>query len=65
MKDAMEKIYGKARALNGKVSGEHGIGFAKKSYLMKEMDPATIEIMKGIKKAFDPNNILNPHKVFQ
>ncbi|MDF2821081.1 MAG: 2-hydroxy-acid oxidase [Clostridiales bacterium] len=65
MKDAMDRIYAKARELNGQVSGEHGIGYAKKSYLMESMDPATVEIMRGIKKAFDPKNILNPHKVCQ
>lgn len=65
MKAAMDKIYGKARELNGQVSGEHGIGYAKKSYLMESMDPETVEIMRGIKRAFDPRNILNPHKVCQ
>lgn len=65
MKAAMDKIYGKARELNGQVSGEHGIGYAKKSYLMESIDPATVEIMRGIKRAFDPKNILNPHKVCQ
>ncbi len=65
MKAAMDKIYGKARELSGQVSGEHGIGYAKKSYLMESLDPATVEIMRGIKKAFDPKNILNPHKVCQ
>jgi glycolate oxidase len=65
MKDAMDRIYGKARALSGQVSGEHGIGYAKKSYLMESMDPAAVEIMRGIKKAFDPKNILNPRKVCQ
>jgi glycolate oxidase len=65
MTAAMDKIYEKARELRGQVSGEHGIGFAKKSYMMEAMDPATIEIMKGIKKAFDPKNILNPRKVCQ
>lgn len=65
MKAAMDKIYGKARELRGQVSGEHGIGYAKKSYLMEAMDPATVEIMKRIKLAFDPKNILNPHKVCQ
>ena len=65
MKTAMDKIYGKARELSGQVSGEHGIGYAKKSYLMKALDPATVEIMRGIKQAFDPKNILNPHKVCQ
>lgn len=65
MKAVMDMIYGKARELNGQVSGEHGIGYAKKSYLLEAMDPATVEIMKGIKRAFDPKNILNPHKVCQ
>lgn len=65
MKAAMDKIYGKAKELHGQVSGEHGIGYAKKSYLMESLDPATVEIMRGIKKAFDPKNILNPHKVCQ
>ncbi len=65
MKAAMDKIYGKARELNGQVSGEHGIGYAKKSYLLEAMDPAAVEIMRGIKRAFDPKNILNPHKVCQ
>ena len=55
----------KAAQLGGKVSGEHGIGFAKKPYLRESLDPETIELMSGIKKAFDPKNILNPHKVFQ
>ena len=65
MTSAMDKIYGKARELKGQVSGEHGIGYAKKSYLLQSMDPAAVEIMRGIKKAFDPKNILNPHKVCQ
>ncbi|MDF2513301.1 MAG: 2-hydroxy-acid oxidase [Herbinix sp.] len=65
MSEAMDKIYGKARELKGQVSGEHGIGFAKKSYLFESMDPVTVEIMCGIKKAFDPKNILNPRKVCQ
>lgn len=64
MKAAMDNIYEKARELNGQVSGEHGIGYAKKSYLLESMDPVVVELMKGIKKAFDPKNILNPHKVF-
>lgn len=59
----MDKMYAKARDLDGKVSGEHGIGLAKKPYLKEDLDPATIKVMQGIKKAFDPNNILNPRKV--
>jgi glycolate oxidase len=65
MEAAMDKIYGKARELKGQVSGEHGIGYAKKPYLFESVDPAAVELMKGIKKAFDPKNILNPRKVFQ
>ncbi|ABX41694.1 FAD linked oxidase domain protein [Lachnoclostridium phytofermentans ISDg] len=65
MKAAMDNIYEKARELNGQVSGEHGIGYAKKSYLLESMDPVVVELMKGIKEAFDPKNILNPHKVFK
>lgn len=59
----MEKMYAKARELHGLISGEHGIGFAKRPYLKEYTDPEVIGLMRGIKKVFDPNNILNPHKV--
>ncbi|WP_312692049.1 FAD-binding oxidoreductase [Caproiciproducens sp.] len=59
----MEKMYAKARELHGQVSGEHGIGFAKKPYLKESLDPEIIGLMRGVKQAFDPNNILNPHKI--
>lgn len=65
MKLAMEKVYEKAHMLGGQVSGEHGIGFAKRPYLKESIPEASIQLMAGIKKAFDPKNILNPHKVFQ
>lgn len=61
---AMEEMYKKARELNGQVSGEHGIGFAKKPYLKESLNSEALDIMAGIKKAFDPKNILNPGKVF-
>ncbi len=60
---AMEKMYAKAHTMEGQVSGEHGIGFAKKSYLKESLAPETLALMQGIKRAFDPNGILNPHKV--
>lgn len=60
---AMEKMYAKARALDGQVSGEHGIGLAKRSYLKQSMPPEQIALMQRIKAAFDPQGILNPHKV--
>lgn len=62
---AMEAMYEKANELRGQVSGEHGIGYAKKPYLKESMEPQILEIMKGIKLAFDPKNILNPGKIFQ
>jgi glycolate oxidase len=63
LKLAMGKMYAKARELHGQVSGEHGIGFAKKSYLKESADPSVIELMCGIKRVFDPKHILNPHKI--
>lgn len=50
--------------LGGTISGEHGIGYVKAQYLSYAIDPATLGIMKAIKKVFDPNGILNPGKMF-
>ena len=50
--------------LGGTISGEHGIGYVKAPYLAYAIDRPTLEIMKGIKKVFDPNGILNPGKMF-
>ncbi|MFN2500577.1 MAG: FAD-binding oxidoreductase [Pyrinomonadaceae bacterium] len=50
--------------LGGTISGEHGIGYVKAPYLNYAIDQPTLEIMKGIKKVFDPNGILNPGKMF-
>ena len=63
LEEAMQRMYDKAKTMDGQVSGEHGIGLAKKPYLKESLDPATIILMQRIKKAFDPNGILNPHKV--
>jgi len=52
-------------ALEGSISGEHGIGFAKADYLGLELTPETIDLMKRVKRAFDPNGILNPGKIFK
>lgn len=65
MEAGMSLIYQKAHELGGLVSGEHGIGYAKKGYLEKNTDRINLELMRGIKQVFDPKNILNPHKVFQ
>jgi glycolate oxidase len=50
--------------LGGTISGEHGIGYVKSAYLDYALDKPTIDIMKGIKKVFDPKGILNPGKMF-
>lgn len=49
---------------DGSISAEHGVGVTKKDYLNKTRSQQEIELMKGIKKVFDPNGILNPGKVF-
>lgn len=59
----MDDLYDKASILKGQVSGEHGIGHAKREYLKSSLDPRQYELMRKIKIAFDPKNILNPHKV--
>ena len=66
-KDTLSKVfdelYDRADEVGGLVSGEHGIGYAKKNYMIKMLGNSQIEIMRGIKRAFDPNNILNPGKI--
>ena len=61
--DCFDKMYQKAVELGGLVSGEHGIGYAKKDYLRRQYGPTPIALMQGIKKVFDEKNILNPGKV--
>lgn len=58
-----DRMYAKAREYGGAVSGEHGIGFAKKAYLKEQLGDVQIKLMGRIKKAFDPNLVLNPDKV--
>jgi len=65
MKFAMEEIYDKAYELRGQVSGEHGIGYAKRVYLKQSLSKDNIDLMNQIKQSFDEKNILNPHKVTQ
>ena len=50
--------------LGGAVSGEHGIGTAKAPFIGMELDPPTLAAMQAIKRALDPNNIMNPGKIF-
>lgn len=57
---ALEEMYETAIAMGGTLSGEHGIGIAKKRFLHMEFSDTAMEIMRGIKKVFDPQDILNP-----
>lgn len=58
-------MYKKSEELRGLVSGEHGIGYAKREYMFHQYGEHYMSIMRGIKSAFDPKNILNPGKVCQ
>jgi len=73
LSDKEEKLRGDAAvmqimeatlALGGTISGEHGIGLTKRPFIKMEIDDRGLEIMRGIKRIFDPGNILNPGKVF-
>ena len=61
---AVDEIFDYTLALGGTLSGEHGVGLTKAPWLSKEIGPAEMALMKGIKALFDPNNIMNPGKIF-
>jgi glycolate oxidase len=60
----LTKIFELVKSLGGTISGEHGIGLIQKSFMPVMFDNVTMELMIGIKKVFDPNNILNAGKIF-
>ncbi len=61
---AVRQIFQVAVDLEGTLSGEHGVGIAKAPYLKMELGNLGLDVMKRIKKSFDPNNIMNPGKIF-
>jgi glycolate oxidase len=61
---AMEEIIQTAVDLEGVLSGEHGIGLEKQKFFNRVTDPVVVNMMKGIKALFDPNNIMNPGKIW-
>lgn len=63
LKQCFDLMYEKAKEMGGLVSGEHGIGYAKKGYLKKQYGQTPIALMQGIKRVFDEKNILNPGKI--
>jgi len=62
---AMEEIFEAALSLGGVLSGEHGIGLEKQRFLKRAMDPVALNLMRKIKEILDPNNILNPGKIWE
>jgi glycolate oxidase len=64
-KDAcLRELYRVTRDLGGKISGEHGIGLKRKPFLDDVTNPVEIELMRAIKRAWDPANVMNPGKIF-
>ena len=61
---ALRALFTLVKSLGGTISGEHGIGLIQKEFMDIVYTPAGIDIMRGIKRTFDPNNILNPGKIF-
>ena len=60
----LKDIYVMTSELGGTISGEHGIGHKRRDYMSLVMSEAQLDMMRSIKRALDPNNILNPGKVF-
>ncbi len=61
---ALKALFKLVKSLGGTISGEHGIGLVQKEYMGIIFDEVSLELMRGIKKVFDPNNILNSGKIF-
>ena len=61
---ALDALMQRVLALGGTLSGEHGIGTEKRRFIAREIDPATLALMRSIKQQFDPRQLLNPGKIF-
>jgi glycolate oxidase len=61
---AIDDLFEHTLKLGGTISGEHGVGITKAPYIAKEIGSVELNLMKKIKKIFDPNGILNPGKIF-
>ena len=62
--EALEDIVTKTLALGGTITGEHGVGLAKKAWLRRQVGENSHDLMREIKRAWDPQNLLNPGKIF-
>jgi glycolate oxidase len=61
---ALDAIVKRTLELGGTITGEHGVGLAKKSWLRQQMGDASLDLMRQIKQTLDPHNLLNPGKIF-
>lgn len=61
--DAMARVFALALSLGGTLSGEHGIGLAKREFMPQALDGPTLDVMRAVKRVFDPGGILNPGKL--
>ncbi|KAG8684689.1 hypothetical protein FRC09_015226 [Ceratobasidium sp. 395] len=64
VKAAVHRLVYRALALDGTCTGEHGVGVGKKEYLVEELGPGTVELMRTVKRAIDPYNLFNPGKLY-
>jgi glycolate oxidase len=64
MNSILRALFELVKSLGGTISGEHGIGLIQKDFMSIVIDEANLNLMRSIKKSFDPNNILNPGKIF-
>ena len=65
LEEGIREIFRLCKSLGGTISGEHGIGYVQKKYMNEVMSEAQLEVLKSIKKTFDPKGILNPGKIFE
>jgi len=61
---AFDEIFQKTVELGGTITGEHGVGLAKKHFLPKALGPTSVDVMRALKRTLDPNHVLNPGKIF-
>ena len=64
VEEAFKEIFDETIRLGGTITGEHGIGLAKKSFLPKFAGDAQMRVMRELRRALDPQGILNPGKIF-
>ena len=64
VEEAMKEIFARAVELGGTITGEHGVGLAKKDFLPGAVGELNVGVMRNLKAAFDPLGLLNPGKIF-